>query len=214
METNFFQQLSDLPSFENIRLNIQKQPDNQLMISLLLTSDSINDNAIQLIPPLVLKGTAIELDEGFFKAIATPIQKTSELITNINAYEKALNTAQKESRQQKDKETTRRKEKESKRKKFEEQMKKVDELEKQKKIGEAIGQLPDLNQFPEFAEEIKKKSQQLRGQHGTLSLFEEPDPENNPEEPSNEEIQEGDDDDFDEDFDNNPDSADNVETHN
>lgn len=50
-------------------------------------------------------------------------------------------------------------------------MKKVDDLVKLKKIGEAIGQLPDLKQFPEFETEIKKKSQELRGQHSSLSLF-------------------------------------------
>ena len=50
-------------------------------------------------------------------------------------------------------------------------MKKVDDLYKQKKIGEAIGQLPDIKQYPEFESEIRKKSQELRSQHNALSLF-------------------------------------------
>lgn len=177
MKTNFFTQIAALGvTAGNLRVNIQPQQSGILIVSVLLADETVKDKAAQLIPPLVLKGSATELDDGFFGAIQSPIQQSSTLIANMGAYETAMNKAGKESRQEKEREASTLKEKDSKRRKFNEQMKKVEDLEKLKKIGEAIGQLPDLQQFPEFSEEIKKKSQQLRSQHGTLSLFEEPQP--------------------------------------
>lgn len=175
MKTNFFSQIAAMGvTASTLRVNIQPQQAGNLIVSVLLADDTVKDKAAQLIPPLVLKGSATELDDGFFGAIQSPIQQTSALIANMGAYETAINKAGKESRQEKEREATSQKEKDSRRKKFDEQMKKVEDLEKLKKIGEAIGQLPDLQQFPEFSDEIKKKNQQLRSQHGTLSLFEEP----------------------------------------
>ncbi|MES2328566.1 MAG: PRTRC system protein E [Bacteroidota bacterium] len=213
METNFFQQIADLQLSGNIRLNIQPQSDNKLLVSLLLTSDQVKDKTAYNIPPLLLNGTPLELDNGFFEAVTKPIQKTNGLLCNLIEHEKGMEKAQKESRVEKDKAEASKKDKEGKRKKFDEQMKKVEELEKLKKIGEAIGQLPDLKLFPEFTEEIKKKSQQLRSQHGTLSLFEEPVSENNPpgetgEDTPEEEENEDNNDEDNFDYDNEPDDYD------
>lgn len=176
METNFFSQIATLGATGTLRVNIQPQKEGNFIVSVLLSNETVKDKAVQLIPPLVLKGSAAELDNGFFEAIQSPIQQTSTLIANMGAYETAMTRAGKESRQEKERETSMQKEKDGKRRKFDEQMKKVEDMEKLKKIGEAIGQLPEVQQFPEFAEEIKKKNQQLRSQHGTLSLFEEPQP--------------------------------------
>lgn len=175
MKTNFFTQITAMGvTAGTLRVTIQPHQSGILIVSILLADDRVKDKAAQLIPPLVLKGSVTELDEGFFGSIQSPIQQTCTLIANMVAYETAMTKASKESRQQKEQEATTQKEKEVKRKKFDEQMKKVEDLEKLKKIGEAIGQLPDLQQFPEFSDEIKKKNQQLRSQHGSLSLFEEP----------------------------------------
>lgn len=190
MKTSFFSSVASLQLQGNLRINIQLQAAGNMLVSVLLSDDLVKDNAVQLIPPLVLKGDPSELDEGFFDALHTPLQQTSALITNLSAYEKAMEKAQKESKQEKDKAATMNREKDSKRKRFEEQMKKVEELEKQKKIGEAIGQLPDTKVYPEFEEEIKKKAQQLRSQHGTLSLFGEGDTDAPPKAAEEEEEQE------------------------
>lgn len=171
MQTNFFSQVKQLNLSGNLRINIQPQPNGELIVSLLLDTSFVKDDAAKLIPPLVLKGSDNELDNGFFEAIKKPVLNTQRLLLNMQAHINATDKAQKESRMVKDKENAQKRDRESKQKKFDEQMKKVDELAKQKKIGEAIGQLPDLKLFPEFETEIKKKSQELRSQHGTLSLF-------------------------------------------
>ena len=173
MQTNFFSVLNTLALNGTLRINIQRQTSGTMIVSVLLVDDSVKDKALQFIPPLVISGDEEKLDEGFFTAITTPLQQTSSLITNMNAYEAAQTKAQKESKESKDKDNSSKSDKSGKRKKFDEQMNRVAELEKQKKIGEAIGQLPDPKTYPEYAEEIRKKEQQLRSQHGTLSLFEE-----------------------------------------
>jgi hypothetical protein len=47
-------------------------------------------------------------------------------------------------------------------------MAKVKELEDKDMFGQAIGQLPKEKDFPEFAEEIKTKLEELRKKHGQL----------------------------------------------
>ncbi|MFW2477291.1 MAG: PRTRC system protein E [Sediminibacterium sp.] len=171
MHTNFFSQIKLLNITGNLRLNILPQENGDLIVSLLLDTSLVKDKAANLIPPLVLKGSDSDLDNGFFQAISQPVQTTQSLLLNMQQYVEALDKANKESRIMKDKEDIQKKDKDNKRKKFDEQMKKVDDLVKLKKVGEAIGQLPELKQFPEFETEIKKKSQELRGQHSSLSLF-------------------------------------------
>src|SRR3989339_194440 len=171
MLTNFFSRIKLLNVTGNLRMNIQPQENGELIVSLLLDTSHIKDKSAKLIPPLVLKGSDSDLDNGFFQAISQPVQTTQSLLVNMQQHVEALDKANKESRIEKDKQDTQKKDKDGKRKKFDEQMKKVDDLVKLKKIGEAIGQLPDLKQFPEFETEIKKKSQELRGQHSSLSLF-------------------------------------------
>lgn len=171
METNFFSRINDLNIKGNLRLIMQPQENGEMIVTLLLDNSYVKDKATKQISPLVLSGSITDLNNEFFKMIEEPVKKTNTLLQNLELHEKSLEKAQKESRIEKDKQDALKKDKDGKRKKFDEQMKKVDELVKLKKIGEAIGQLPDLKLFPEFEAEIKKKSQELRSQHGTLSLF-------------------------------------------
>jgi PRTRC genetic system protein E len=179
METNFFQQVAGLKVTGNIRLNIQPQDDGTMTVSLLLVNESVKDKGAGKIPPLILKGNIEELDRKFFETITSPIQKTSALLCNMKEHEQALKTAQNAS-STKSSSGSGNKDKDAKRRGFDEQMKKVTDLEKLGKVGEAIGQLPDSKSYPEYAEEIKAKMQQLRSKHGTLSLFGEAEAEETP----------------------------------
>lgn len=173
METNFFHQLAVLNVTGNIRLNIQPQDDGKMTVSLLLINESFKDKTANNIPPLILKGSIEELDLKFFESITTPVQKNNQLLCNMKEHELALNNTQTTSNSKANAGSAN-KDKDNKRKRFDEQMKKVMDLEKLNKIGEAIGQMPDTKAYPEFETEIKTKMQQLRGKHGSLSLFGEP----------------------------------------
>ena len=50
---------------------------------------AVKENAVKSIPPLLLKGTPQELDEGFFDAVVEPLLQTETLIQNIADYQMA-----------------------------------------------------------------------------------------------------------------------------
>lgn len=168
MQTNFFSTLASLNLDGNFRLNIQRQPDNKMLVSVLLVHDDIKDKSVKQIPALVLAGFTDDLDKGFFDSIGQPVQKQNTLLCNLSAHEKALDKTKKDNETRNNVTSTG---SSGKRRKFDEQMKKVTELEKQQKYGQAIAQLPKEKEYPEYAAEIAKKTQELKGKHGSLSLF-------------------------------------------
>lgn len=169
MQTNFFSTLSSLNLDGNFRLNIQRQPDNKMLVTVLLVHDNVKDKSVKQIPALVLAGFTDDLDKEFFATIQQPVQKQNTLLCNLSAHEKALEKTKNDSA---NKSTSTPAISGSKRKRFDEQMKKVTDLEKQQKYGQAIAQLPKEKEYPEYTAEISKKMQELKSKHGSLSLFE------------------------------------------
>jgi PRTRC genetic system protein E len=204
MQTNFFSTLASLNLDGNFRLNIQRQPDNKMIVSVLLVRDDIKDKSVKQIPALVLAGFTDDLDKGFFDSIGQPVQRQNTLLCNLSAHEKALDKTKKDNES---KNTGTSSNASGKRRRFDDQMKKVTDLEKQQNYGQAIAQLPKEKEYPEYAAEITKKMQELKGKHGSLSLFgadEEPGSKNDVEkEDSNENDDEDDDNENLEDEDNN-----------
>ncbi len=171
MTTNFFQSIADMQVQGGWNIIIARGEADTLIVSVLLTNDKAGDDASKLIPPMLLKGTPQELDEGFFAAIASPVKETSGLFANMEQYAKQLAEAKKQSKMEQDKGTKENKEKEERRKKYEVIMKKVEELEEAKKIQEAIANLPKEKDFPEQVEEIREKLEVLRKQNAQLTLI-------------------------------------------
>jgi len=172
MATNFFRGLHQLCNNGNGNWKITVlSTDGIMKVSVLPFCDAVNNDIVKQLPPMNLRGTPQELDEKFFTEIQKPVEKTVGLLTNIQAYEKALETIK--AKVEADKKEKAEKQGGEKNKRYLVQMKKVEELEARKKIGEAIGQLPKAADFPEHADEIKKKHDELRAQHASLSLFEE-----------------------------------------
>jgi len=102
MKTNFFEHINGLAFQGNLNITIAKGTDNKLTVSVLLAND-LPDKAARIIPPMLLKGEATELDEDFFSAISEPLAKTTQLFANMDAYNKSIEEAQQKSREQKDK---------------------------------------------------------------------------------------------------------------
>lgn len=171
MTQQFFEQIEGLGLQSGIILTIQKGTENNLIVSLYLDNDKVGDEAKKVVQPMILKGTAAELDEGFFTSIATPVKKADALFVNMEAHAKSMEQARLASKMEQEKLDKEKKEKDERKKKYEEKMKKVVELEEKAKWGEAIGAMPKAEQFPEQAEDIKKKTEELRKRHGQLSLL-------------------------------------------
>ncbi|WEA01766.1 PRTRC system protein E [Mucilaginibacter sp. SJ] len=102
MTTNFFEQISALAFQGALNLNMIKNTDGLLTVSVYLPN-ATTDAAGTVIPPMILKGKATELDEGFFGAITVPVQQTASLFANMEAYQQSLKKAAELSKAEQDK---------------------------------------------------------------------------------------------------------------
>jgi hypothetical protein len=64
METNFFKSLIALQVAGDWKISIAKETADKLIVSVLFFNGSIGDDACKKVPPILLKGTAQELDEA------------------------------------------------------------------------------------------------------------------------------------------------------
>lgn len=173
--TNFFAHIAAIPFEGCLNVTIKKDGE-QLTASVLLQNDGCGDAAKNHIPPLILRGCAKELCEGFFDAIATPVAETSKLLVNMEAYLKGQEAAKKNAAMEKKKtEKTEKTDKadksdkpttpeEIKEMKYIGIMAEVDKLEAAGKYREAWVKVPKTSEFPEKAEEIQKRTSSLSAQ--------------------------------------------------
>lgn len=171
MNANFFYQIAQLDFTGVLQLNIAKGVESNLIVSVILNNEQCGDNAKNLIPPLTFNATPQEFDEGFFQQINTPIQKASGLMVDMEVFMKQLEEAKKQSAMEKEKAEKEKKEKEAKDKKYKDGMAKADELEKDGKFRDAWMKVPDITEFPEKADEIRKRKTELSEKFSTPSLF-------------------------------------------
>lgn len=171
MNANFFNQIAQLDFTGVLQLNIAKGAESNLIVSVILNNEQCGDNAKNLIPPLTFNATPQEFDEGFFQQINTPIQKASGLMVDMEVFMKQLEEAKKQSAMEKEKAEKEKKDKEAKDKKYKDGMAKADELEKDGKFRDAWMKVPDITEFPEKADEIRKRKSELSEKFSTPSLF-------------------------------------------
>ena len=171
MNTNFFNQIQQLDFTGVLQLNISKGIESNLIVTVLLNNEQCGDSAKNLIPPLTFNATPQEFDEGFFEQITKPIQKISGLMVDMEKFLKQLDEAKAQSAIEKEKTEKAKKDKETKDKKFKDAMAKADELEKEGKFREAWIKVPDITEFPEKADEIRKRKTALSDKFATPSLF-------------------------------------------
>ena len=171
MNTNFFNQIQQLDFTGVLQLNISKGAENNLIVSVLLNNEQCGDNAKNGIPPLTFNATPQEFDEGFFEQITAPIKTVSGLMVDMEKFLKQLEEVKRQSAMEKEKADKQKKEQEAKDKKFKDGMAKADELEKEGKFREAWIKVPDMTEFPEKADEIRKRKTSLSDKFGTPSLF-------------------------------------------
>ncbi len=164
MATNFFQSIEALQVQGDWKINIAKEPSGMWVVSVLFFNDTVGDDARKKVPPILLKGTATELDEGFFPEITKPVQETAQLFINMEQYLKEREQAKLQSQKEKDKATQEEKNKTDRQKKYEEVMKKASELEAAGKFREAFVKVPEADQYPEHADAIREKKSALAKQ--------------------------------------------------
>jgi PRTRC genetic system protein E len=159
--TNFFNQIAQLQIIGDLHITISKGAENRLIVLVMLRNEACGDSAKHTIPPLNLRGTAEELDTGFFENITTPMESASGLMVDMEGYMKRLEDTKKQSAMEKEKADSQKKEAEAKDKKFSDAMAKADELEKDGKFREAWIKVPEIHEFPFKAEEIRRRKSEL-----------------------------------------------------
>ena len=90
---------------------------------------------------------------------------------NMEAFMKQLEEAKKQSAMEKEKTDKEQKEQEAKDKKFKDGMAKADELEKECKFREAWMKVPEISEYPEKADEIRKRKSELSDKFSSTGLF-------------------------------------------
>ncbi|SNR77047.1 prtrc system protein e [Flavobacterium sp. ov086] len=173
METNFFKSILALGVAGDWTISIAKQDTDTLIVSVLFHNPKVGDDARKKVPPILLRGTAQELDAGFFGTIVEPVRETAQLFTNMEQFLKQKESAKASS--QMHKETLGKEDKQisDKQKKYEEAMKKVDELEAEGKHREAWMKVPTVEAYPEYAQLIRERRMELSNQFAP-DLFNEP----------------------------------------
>ncbi|HEY9195386.1 MAG TPA: PRTRC system protein E [Mucilaginibacter sp.] len=191
MQTNFFEHISALEFQGALNLNLIKNAEGLLTVSVFLPNATA-DTAGNLIPPMILKGKAVELDEGFFGAIAAPVKQTASLFANLDAYQQSLKKVAESSKAELDKKNKGNKGKTAiastpdtddddnedtenlfsaqeneqkilaeKKKRYASVLEQVAELNKQFKYDEAISLLQTCADYLEKAGEINEKGAEL-----------------------------------------------------
>lgn len=181
MTTNFFQNIDTLHIPGKWNMSIHTDEQGIFTISALFTALQNADNATKAIPPMLLKGTAGELDEGFFEAITAPVQQTAGLYHNLNAYAKEVEQARLNSKMEQDKKAKAAKPKNAatraddedievgesrpdpaeKRKAYEAAMKQVSEFDANCQYEEALEILPSVAEYPDKGAELVKRKADL-----------------------------------------------------
>lgn len=175
MQTNFFRQIAKLNLTGDLQITFTQTTENNYVVSVLLKNEQCGDEARKTIPPLNLRGTAEDLDNGFFENISTPLQTASGLMVDMESFMKQLEEAKKKSAMEKEKSDKEKKEKETKEKKFKDALQKAEELEKEAKYKDARSALPKTSEYPDYAENIRKKQDEYE-RHFAPSLFTESQP--------------------------------------
>jgi PRTRC genetic system protein E len=170
MQTNFFRQIAKLNLTGDLQITLRQGTEKSFVLSVLLNNEQCGDEARKMIPPLNLRGTAEDLDNGFFENISTPLQTASGLMVDMESFMKQVEEAKKKSAMEKEKIDKEKKEKEAKDKKYSEALQKAEELEKDGKYKDAWSALPKASEYPEYAENIRKKQDEYE-RHFAPSLF-------------------------------------------
>lgn len=184
----FFQSIYQmLAAGTDLCINIRKINGN-LSVIVMPRRTNLKDEAGQLIVPLVLDGTPVELDEQFLQAVTTPLQKAQGILVNLESFEKQAQQATTQSKAAKTVNDKESKEIREKREKMEKLLKKSDEAVIVGKYSEATMWLKQARALatPDKQKDIDVQMQEVQKKATEGSLFAEATPQTQsvPQQPS------------------------------
>ena len=169
----FFQSIYQMmPAGTDLSINIRKM-DGNLSVAVMPKRTGLKDEAGQLIVPLILNGTPVELDGEFLQAVTAPLQKAQGILVNLEAFEKQAEQATAQSKAVKSANNNEPKEVREKREKMERLLNKSDEAFTAGKYQEAIMWLKQARALatPDKQKEIDIQMQEVQKKANEGSLF-------------------------------------------
>ncbi|GKH13571.1 PRTRC system protein E [Bacteroides uniformis] len=169
----FFQTIYPmLAAGTDLSINIRRVND-RLSVAVMPRHAGVKDEAQQNLVPLILSGTAVELDAEFLQAIAAPVSRTTGLLTNLETFERQAAKASSESRAAKTAQEKESKEAREKREKMEKLLKKTDEAVAARRYSEALTWLKQARVLApaEKRQEIDGRTREVRKLADAGSLF-------------------------------------------
>ncbi len=170
METNFFTQVCALPRAGAWKLTINLEGEQGLLVSVLF------EGGETALAPLIFKGTAEELDNGFFRAIAAPAENTASFFVELQAHLDSMERAKAELKSKAEAKTAtatkpKAEDKAEKKKRYDEIIAKAKELNGQLKYADALALLPSNGEFPDKAAELDGLRKVLTERNSQLTLM-------------------------------------------
>ena len=137
----FFNQLSQMMTDGvTISLTVHRLNGN-LTVSVFPKLKGLKDEAKKHLQPIVLTGTAEELDEGFFNTVAQPVQKACGLLSGMKSFEEALARVETEKQEVKEQKRAAGKRADERKAKYDKLIARADALEKEGKNEDALQSL-------------------------------------------------------------------------
>lgn len=177
MTTNFFQTIASLNAPGMWTVGIHQDENGHFVVSALYAPNKSTEPLTKTILPLIHRGTAEDMDAGFFEATLKQVEAVQGLYSNIKAVTVSIDNAKKKlvsggkSLPVKSKIGTdehsgmeipeNKVSAEDKRKAYFDAIKQVVELNDNCKYEEALALLPSVSDYPEKAEELNKRRADL-----------------------------------------------------
>jgi PRTRC genetic system protein E len=167
--STFFKELTELIGDSEITITI-KQKDESLTV-MVMPKHTTQDPALNQLKPVIISGTAQELDEYFLPTISEPLQKAIGLISNTTDYVKHLDAVASKTKQAKEKSELAKKEADEKKKKYDDLLLKADKAEKELNFSNAISILTQAKEFADKPEKVDSKIKALQSKIPQTGLF-------------------------------------------
>ena len=180
----FFNELSQLMTAGTVVNLTVHSLNGKLTVSIFTKFSGLKDEAQKHLQPIVLTGSAEELDAGFFDAISQPVQKATGLLADMKVFEESLARVEAEKKEaQENKRNTEKqsdeqnktfnKQAKARRDKYENFITKAEEQEKKENYDHAKFYLSEAKKIAEGDEiaEIDARIAQLKDKSSKNSLF-------------------------------------------
>jgi len=151
----FFTQLSQMmTSGTLINLTVHNK-NGTLTVSVFPKSKGLEDEAQNHLQPLVLTGTAEELDTGFFDAVRHPLTEATGLLAGMKSFEESLNRVEAERKEAQEQKRNVDKRYQERRAKFDKLIARADALEKEEKYDETLQSLREARTMADDEDVVK-----------------------------------------------------------